>query len=393
MTSAAVRLTLALAAAAQLGCSSDHDLLAQKPTPPGPDGATDGAGDGSFPVGPRDARTPMDAIDPEPPGPWVLTLVNGVVDVAGPVRFCFVPVVDGGEAPGDDPPFPASGLSFGSHVVLAHLPQDPRTTDLHPYLVVGAEGANAGTSCKQVLRPETADGGSEAGPPAVSAYSLGLLPAGTLGESRSYLAIANGCSLPAPWPVPPPLPDAADAGAGDGEAGDAGDLDSGPTTAGCGTGTAGGPTTLGLTLVRLSRRIDYARVGFQTVNGSNAAGPAMLLMENWTTNVTIFASDPLDLGQISPHAQPGYVDKGDFGLPIGTAPLSVVPPAGTSAFAEFDTNLAAVLAQDQLTEGDLTEGALFTFVLLGAEPRQTTDPRAAGFRIGLVRSAPDVGDD
>jgi hypothetical protein len=319
----------------------------------------------------------VDAVDPEPPGPWALTVVNGVVDV-GSVRFCLVPVVDGGEAPGDEAPIPAgSGLAYGESLVLTGLANDPRTTDLHPYLVVGAQAQ----SCAQILRGSN-DGGADAGAP--TAYSLPLVPAGTLGESRSYLAIANGCARPAPTPPPP------DAGADAGDA-EASIVDSGPVTVACGTGF--GPTTLGLTLVRLSRRIDFGKIGFQTVNGSNAAAPAMLLMENWTTNVTVFASDPLELGQISPHAQPGHVSRDDIGLPIGSAPISVVPPGGTGTFAEFATNLASVLAMSHLAEDDLTEGALFTFVLIGAQPRQTADPSAAPFRVVLVRSAPDVGKD
>jgi hypothetical protein len=380
MTSAAVRLTLALAAAAGLGCSSDHDLLAEKPTPPGPDGAVaDGGGNDSFPVNPRDVRTTFDVVDPEPPGPWVLTLLNGVVDV-GPVRFCLVPVVDGGESPGDETPIPAgAGLGYGEQVVLTHLASDPRTTDVHPYLVTGAGGS---ASCKQILRGPS-DGGADAG--GAAAHSLPLLPAGTLGESRSYLAIANGCAFPAAAPPPP------DAGPDAGDAEASAVVDSGPPTVACGTGF--GATTLGLSLVRLSRRIDFSKVGFQTVNGSNATTPAMLLMENWTTNVTIYATDPLELGQISPHAQPGYVSRDDFGLPIGSAPLSVVPPGGTGTFPEFATNLASVLALSHLREDDLTEGALFTFVMLGAEPRQMVDPEAAPFRIVLVRSAPEVGGD
>jgi hypothetical protein len=377
MTSAAVRLTLALAAAAQLGCSSDHDLLAQKPTPPGPDAGSDGAGGAdSFPVPPRDAQIPMDAVDPEPPGPWVLTLVNGVVDV-GAIRFCFVPMADGGDAPDDALPLPAApGLSFGDHVALTHLPQDPHTIDQHIYLVVGADGANADLPCKQIVGPDRSVGVPQT-------FSLGILPAGTLGESRSYLAVANGCAYPAPWPnvVPPP------------DAGDAGSVDGGPTTAGCGTPLLGGTTTLGLTFVRLSRRIDYAKVGFQTVNASTATVPAMLLMDNFTTNITIFASDTLELGEISPRAQPGYISKDDFGLPIGTAAISVVPPAGTGVFPDFQTNLGAVLLQNHMTESDLTEGALFAFVLVGAEPRQTSDSRAAPFRISVVPSLPGVGDD
>jgi hypothetical protein len=383
MTSAAVRLVLAFAAAAQLGCSNDHDLLAEKPGPPGPDG---GAGGGSdidtgFPVNPRDAHPTFDARDPEPPGPWVLTLMNGVVDV-GPARFCFVPVVDGGEAPPDDAPLPgAPGLAFGAQTVLTHLAVDPRTTDLHPYLVVGADGPNAALSCKQLLGAG-ADGGTDARAP--SAYSLPIVPAGTLGESRSYLAVANGCALRAAVPDAGAPPDG-------GDAGETGAVDSGPSIVACGTGL--GPTTLGLTLVRLSRRKDYSRIGFQTVNGSNATVPAMLLMENLLTTVTIYASDPLELGEISPHAQPGYVSKGDFGATVGSASLSVVPPAGLGSFPEYATNLPTVLAGSNFQESDLTEGELFAFVLLGAQPRQMVDPAAAPFRIGLVRSAPEVGDD
>jgi hypothetical protein len=109
--------------------------------------------------------------------------------------------------------------------------------------------------------------------------------------------------------------------------------------------------------------------------------------------VTIYASDPLELGEISPHAQPGYVSKGDFGATVGSASLSVVPPAGLGSFPEYATNLPTVLAGSNFQESDLTEGELFSFVLLGAQPRQMVDPGAAPFRIGLVRSAPEVGDD
>jgi hypothetical protein len=394
MTSVAVRLTLAFAAAAPLACSSDHDLLAEKPTPGSDGGTSDGAGvDDSFPVNPHDVRMPVDAVDPEPPGPWALTLVNGVVDV-GNVRFCFVPVLDGGESPTEAPPLPpAPGLSFGDSVVLTNaftsLQADARTTDVHPYLVVGADGANAPLSCRQILRGME-DGGTDASTPVPpdggrlpSAYSLPLVPAGTLAESRSYLAIANGCAMPARTPEAGAPADAGDA--------EAGDVDAGPSLAACGTGF--GPTTLGLSLVRLSRRVDYSRVGFQTVNGSNAAAPAMLLMENWTTNVTIYASDGLDLGQISPHAQPGYVSRDDFGVPVKSALLSVVPPVGATPFPEFDDNLGVVLAASHLEESDLTEGSLFTFVLLGAQPKQTDDPRAAPYRIVLVPSAPSTASD
>jgi hypothetical protein len=387
MTSFAARVALGLLCVAPLGCSTDHDLLAQKPDHSTPDGGiTDGRSDeDAFPASPRDVQTTLDAQDPEPPGPWVLTLLNGVVDV-GPVRFCWVPVVDGGEAPTDDPPLPAApGLSFGERVVLSQLAPNPATTDMHPYLVVHADGANAALSCHDILRSsQEADGAPVDAP---LAFSLPIIPAGTLAESRSYLAVANGCAMPAFVPSSD-AGDGADAAGGDAEGG--GKAAGGVNATACGTGF--GPTTLGMSLVRLSRRARFDRLGFQTVNASTATAPAMLLVQNWTTNASIFASDALELGQISPHAQPGYVSRVDFGATIGSAPLTVDPPPGTS-FPEYSVTMKAVLAVSHVDEAALTEGSLFTFVLIGAQPRQTADPGAAGFRIELVESAPSASDD
>src|SRR5438309_12083718 len=114
MTSMAARFAMASAFAALIGCSSNHDLLAQKPEGPGSDGAAND-GPSPFPDLTPDAPPTVDASDPEPPGPWSLTIVNGVVDM-GPVRFCFVPVVDGGDAEPDPSPVPpTSGPPFGAH--------------------------------------------------------------------------------------------------------------------------------------------------------------------------------------------------------------------------------------------------------------------------------------
>jgi hypothetical protein len=82
MTSVASRLTSLALGAALVGCSSNHDLLAQRPGPDSDGAVSDSpAGQDGFPVGRRDSATAPDAGDPEPPGPWLLTLMNGVVDV------------------------------------------------------------------------------------------------------------------------------------------------------------------------------------------------------------------------------------------------------------------------------------------------------------------------
>jgi hypothetical protein len=338
----------------------------------------------------------VDARDPEPPGPWVLTWMNGVVDV-GSARFCFVPVTDGGEAPTDDAPFPAAGLSFGAHFVVTSIgTADLRTTDLHPYLVVGADGTGS-MSCKQIVRGAAPDAASDGGPAGADAgssspvaVSLPLISAGTLAESRSYLAVANGCALPAAARSTTDAGGAVDASDA-GDAAETGDDGTAARLALC--GSAFGPTSLGLSLVRLSRRTDFSKVGFQVVNGSNATAPASFIIENSFTNVTLFFGDSLALGQIAPHAQPGYVDQDDFPALKGALDLMVEPPAGTAYFPAFQTTLGNVLTSSHLDASDLVAGSLFTFVLLGARSGQDAGSTGHPFGIELVSSTPTTSDD
>jgi len=382
MASVAARLALLSACAAVVGCSTNHDLLAQKPDQPGSEGGPgDGAGNETFPVTPRNDASPVDAGDPEPPGPWLLTLVNGLVDLDA-ARFCFVPLTDGAEQVPEGPPVPEPpGLAFGAHLVLSELgPIDLATMDVHPYLIIGADGLNAQLSCRQVLQSPTADAASGGGPSLPVAVSLPLIPARTLAESRSYLAAVTGCANG--WPAAA----GSEAGSGDASAGDAGeDASDGSSICGKGLGGSVGP---GLSLVRLSRRVNVLKLGFQTMNASSAATPASLLITQAITNNTIFSSDALDTGQISPHAQPGYVAKSDFGISFGSVTLHVVPPAGSAAFSEFQSFLDSVLALNHFMETDLTEGSNYTFVLLGAQPGQEAVAPWHPFRIALVETAP-----
>src|SRR2546426_364284 len=61
MASVATRLVVLSIFAAAMGCSTDHDLLAQKPTQPGSGGSSgEGGVDGSFPTNPRNDAAPVD---------------------------------------------------------------------------------------------------------------------------------------------------------------------------------------------------------------------------------------------------------------------------------------------------------------------------------------------
>ncbi|HEX9296749.1 MAG TPA: hypothetical protein VF881_12980 [Polyangiaceae bacterium] len=364
---------------AVISCSTDHDLLAQKPNA-GVDGGLDSSGgpDGDHPS--RDAFTASDGRDPEPPGPWMLTLLNGVVDQDA-VRFCFARVTDGGEEAPDLAPMPkAPGLPFGAKMVLPALTGvDFATMDVHPYLVLGASEAPADFTCRTILarrqNGEDADVGA-AGPVAVS---LPLLPAGTLADARSYLAVATGCALE--WPE-------VDAGTTDAGAADAtvdATLDAGPDRADvCGRAAS---AQAGLLLVRLSRTNFSYQLGFQVVHASAATPAASLALDNGATNLTLFFADDLNLGQIDPRNQPGLVERSIFGPSLGTARVRI-HAANSNAFPSIERSLSAVLLQSQLQESSLLDGHNYSFVMLGAGAGKAVGDPFQPFRTVLVENAP-----
>jgi hypothetical protein len=331
----------------------------------------------------------VDVRDPEPPGPWVLTLMNGVVD-SDTVRFCLVPMVDGAEAPADEAPWPAAGLPFGGHGALSNPGLDFATTDVHPYLVVGAGGA--GDTCRRLVGPDAGTANDAAPAPsgdagAPTSVSLPLIPAGTLAEARSYLAIATGCVRPAP--APPSTTTDASSGDADLDA----PVDDGAAHAAAICGTGFGPGTLGLSLVRLSRRTNFSKVGFQAVNASGATAPASMLIENPRSNLTVFFGDSLALGQITPARLPAFVDKGDLGVPVGASLLHVDPSPGGPPFTDFTTTMAIVFAWSGLVEDDITEGKSFTFVMLGPRPGPISEGSANRFFVQMLPNDPSIDAD
>jgi hypothetical protein len=350
------------------GCSTDHDLLAQKPSDRS-DAASDGWAwpDGSG--GTRDAFTAPDGRDPEPPGPWRLTLLNGIVD-QNAVRFCFARLTEGGEEAPELAPIPkAPGLAFGSKLILSEVPGvDFRTMDVHPYIVLGASDAPADLTCRAILDVR------EAGVSGRVAVSLPLLPAGTLVDARSYLAVATGCGRE--WP-------GADAGS-DGGSVDA-SFDAGPDGASvCGPGAS---AQAGLVLVRLSRTNFTYELGFQVVHASAATPSVSFALDNGATNLTLFFADDVNLGQISPRNQPGLVERSIFGPSVGTARVRV-HAAHSNAFPSVERTLSAVLMQSQLLESSLAPGKNYSFVMVGARPGQAVGAPLQAFRTVLVENSP-----
>jgi hypothetical protein len=353
-----VRLGVLAAWAILAGCSTDHDLLAQKPDATMSNdiriiyGNTD-----SNPV---DASGPVDdGGDPEPPGPWRLTWVNGVVDEES-TRVCFVPVVGGQEVPPDLPPLPNEGIPFAGKLVLGAIPfVDPAANDVHPYLVPHGAGVDAAATCATLLAPEAG----------AAVLSLPTIPAGTLSARHSYLAVATGCTQPVAI---------IDGGVPSDKPATSGETVCGPDSA---------SPNASLVLVRLSRLPVAPKIGFQFVHASAATPEAMVVLAHAITGNTLLSIAKLGFGQIAPADESKLVSSVDLFPDPGMASVRIAS-TGATPFPAADFLVSQILEQSGLDAKSLDATDTFTFVLLGARPGKTPPSPWHAFQPLLVENAP-----
>jgi hypothetical protein len=347
------------------GCSTDHDLLAEKPDAAmsndiriiyGNTGGTQMVDSGAG---------IDDGGDPEPPGPWKLTWVNGVVDEES-TRVCFVPLVGGKEVAPDLPPLPSSDwLAFGGRIVLGAIPLvDPAVNDVHPYLIPKSAGGDPSMTCAAVLDAAAADGSSG------GVLSLPTIPAGTLAAAHSYLAVATGCTQPVAiidGGVPSDKPAAT----------------SGETV--CGPDSA--TPNASLVLVRLSRLRNAPRLGFQFVHASAATPESTLSFAESLSGNTLFSISKLAFGQIAPPDKAKLVSRIDLSTSPGMATVRVAS-TGSTPFPAVDASLSDILGRSGLGEQSLDAADAFTLVLLGARPGKTPPSPWHAFQPVMVENAP-----
>jgi hypothetical protein len=345
-------------------CSGNHDLLTQKPPSPDSTPVVDAAGSIDRSVAdsgpPRPDVSASDADGAISDGPWVLTWVNGLVDEPA-AQFCFVPVVDGGEAPAASSLLPASGaLNFGAHIVLPALPAiDPATVGIHPYAVIGAD---AGATCSGLV---AGSGSPDTGATGARTVSLPIIPAGTLADQASYLAVATGCTVDPLF--------ALDAGK--------------DVVCGSGMGRPAGPD---IVLVRLSRRSMSLSVGFEAVHASRATAPAQVDLTDALTGSLLASLGPVSLGQIAPGGQPRFVSQ--FSLTRDPMVFAVrVSGNAVNSAAPVTSSLASVFALSGLPNSMWWNTSGLTLIVLGAAP----GPDAGGnaLQVAAVENAPSLTHD
>jgi hypothetical protein len=366
--SLAVRRALqggAVALALLGACSSNHDVLKQKPH--GTGGSGTGGSAGAAPDAESDA--PEDAFV-EPKGTDKVTFVHGVVD-AETIAFCFAKVDAG--VPGDPSgaPLPPGGLAFGAAISETSLSGfDFAKDDIEPIVIAGDFSLLSGKSCSDAIAlaesfavPDAGDAGGDADasdasaddasldatsdvadvavelppPPPLRALAMPVLPAGTLGAGYSTLLVAAGCI------------------GGPAFVDDLGDLV-------CGAGYSTSNSTLTPLLVRMSRVTAQNHIGLQAVNASLASDTLSFQSEpGESSSLPGFAfAYSVGFGAISPLPPELGYSSNTVG-PVAQAFLEVVPSG--SAVPAFSSSWGTALALGG--GGELQDGKSYAVVYVG----------------------------
>jgi hypothetical protein len=369
-----VGLALVLAA-----CVSNHDDFKKVPTSNAGAGGKSGAagGSGSGGRGGADAGTDagVDSGPPEPSGPNVLTLVNGVVD-APSLAVCFAKLADGGAVEPFGSPLTSAPLAFGGAVALSTLSGADFASDtLVPLLLAGELERIATLDCAAAValaeQTESAfnadagaddagigaagagledagnvdasvsdaggSGGADSGLATSTAHAalrvraLPALPAGTLSGSLSYLLVASGCL----------------GGLG---------FDSGNTELLCGDGYTPTNPTLFPVVVTLSRLTQADRVGMQVVHASRASGSVSVSIASQPPGTTVFTLvKSITDGQVLPKPPNFAHGEDDYAL------SNQIELAGSaSAIGETIGDAAS-----RGGSGLLSNGASYALILIG----------------------------
>lgn len=346
---------IALAFLLLTACSGDHDQLAARPKPSSDAGNR--LEDTGAPFDDADADE-LDAGDPpsdaaeEPPGPLVLTIVNGMPDSPA-IRLCFVPVVNGVEAPLAEPPLPKEpeGLAYGASLVLTALEGvELSETSLRPYVLSGALDGEA-TSCAELLAADREG---------LVVSPLPVLPVGTFAEGRSALLVTTGCAGFADHVAP-----------GQGLV--------------CGEGYSPETPTAGMVLVAMSRSSPGEGIGLQAVHAFATSSALSIEISPGSGLAPLVVAPSLAEGTIAPKSAPASFAPSSFGALPREASI-VVKDAQHSELGRISLEVA--LGNGGMKAADFAKGRSFTLVGLGPQPTLADGPWWKAFTFVAVENSP-----
>ncbi len=267
---------------------------------------------------------------PEPDGPPVLTLVNGINDHDA-IRFCFVPYPDGG----DPAPFPSdtSGLAFAAATRVDPASVIAADTDVYLHVVAGDLAQTKDLGCAELT------GGNA--PAGVVVAPVAVIPASAFTAKRSLLLVPTGC-LGGPGHTDPLEKEA------------------------CGSAYSLDTPNPGIVAAAMSRVMAEASLSLQAAHASQAMPTVDMRIVPGTEGGNPQQVAPsLTSGAVGPFPPFQKLARVEMGS-IAQAQILTFPPGQpvqTSA-----APLEAALARGGLSQADFEDGRAFTLVAVGAQP-------------------------
>jgi len=343
------RLPLPVALLLLSACSGNHDQLALRPSPSNDASAPThdlDAGDEDAALDDADAAKPGDPdAATDPPGPFVLTVVNGMPD-APAIRLCFVPVVEGEERVAEAVLWPAEGLGYGRAKVVAALGVDWATKALRPYVLSG-EGLAEVESCADALTTDDDD---------LVTTALPVLPAAGVTEGRSVLLVTTGCARA--------------------DEGDASKCHDAPFTEG----------GAGAVVVPLGRKAIGEGVGLQAVHAF-AHGAAISMEIAPSLGLDSFTiAHTVTPGAIAPHPPSFAYDVAKLGPAPTDASIVVRDASSSNELARH--SFGAALAHGGIEATTFAKGRSYALVAVGPSPIAEVPAEWRPFTMVVVEGEP-----
>jgi len=292
-----------------------------------------------------------DMFVPEPDGPPVLTVVNGINDQDA-IRLCFVPWPDGG----DPAPYPpdTAGLAFAAAARIDSASGVvPADTDVYLHVIAGDLTKTKDLGCAAL----TGDN-----PPAgVVAAPIAVVPASALSALRSLLLVPMGCL--------------------------GGETHTDPLEkVACGPTYAPDAPNPSLLAAAMSRVIEDGSLSLQGAHASQAM-PAidMRILPGIDAAMPAQVAPSLTTGAVGPFPPFRQLSRVEMG---SLAQVEIRTFAPGQLGQSSSNPLLPALERGGLLADDLEDGRAFTFVGVGAEPGVPAGPFWHALTWTVVRSDP-----
>ncbi|MDI1447866.1 hypothetical protein [Polyangium sp. 6x1] len=267
---------------------------------------------------------------PEPDGPPVLTIVNGVNDHEA-IRLCFVPYPDGG----DPAPVPAgsSGLAFAAASRVDPATVLPADADVYLHVIAGDLAKTKDLGCAALT------GGNA--PAGVVVAPVAVIPASAFVAKRSLLLVPTGCV---------------------GGPGHTGPLEK----EACGATYSADTPNPGLLAAAMSRVTAEGNLSLQAAHAAQPMPPVdVRLVPGTEGGMPQQLAPSLTAGAVGPFPPFRQLARFELGSIAQAEILTFVPGQLVKTSA---APLDAALARGGVTQDDFEDGRAFTLIAVGAQP-------------------------